>query len=394
MIKILSPKSNISIMKFGLRHYLVTTFILLFIPFLTYGQTVINMEKDGGVYKIPCEINGLRLKLIFDTGAANVCISGSIADMMLENGYLETSDIKGSGLSQVADGRIVDNTIINIKKLKIADVELNNVEAVVIHQQTAPLLLGQSAIQKLGSVSIHDNKLFINEFASSPVKQKTQYSQEEIDRLFDLAIEADNNGSNELAVEYYEILYSENQLSTYGKYRYADLLRVTKRYTESLPLYLEVTHKIQELSLSSQIWVYRGLQICYNNIGDNNSSIKYGQLALQMSNFATDCRKNIIFGIANSYYEMGNKYSCITTVNKEIEKYLNYMGIKATDCWDKEYKDPYLADMYYNLYLFAMYDSDYDKYTIISAAWGNKQAIENASKFNLSYNVKPTRYAY
>jgi aspartyl protease family protein len=33
------------------------------------------MQKDGGVYKVPCTVNGLKLEFIFDTGASVVSIS-------------------------------------------------------------------------------------------------------------------------------------------------------------------------------------------------------------------------------------------------------------------------------------------------------------------------------
>ena len=125
-------------MKNKVKFRVVFGIIMLLMSVSAYSQTVIQMEKEGGVYKIPCEINGLRLKLIFDTGASNVCISESIALMMLENGYLTREDIKGSSTSVVADGRIVENTKINIKTLKIGGETLNNVEAVVMHQQAAP----------------------------------------------------------------------------------------------------------------------------------------------------------------------------------------------------------------------------------------------------------------
>lgn len=121
------------------------------------------MEKDGGVYKVPCVVNGLRMKFIFDTGAANVCISESMVTYMLENDYLDKSDILGTGQSSVADGRIVDHVKIRLNTLEIGGLKLSNVEAVVIEGQTSPLLLGQSAISKMGKVSINGNQLIIEE---------------------------------------------------------------------------------------------------------------------------------------------------------------------------------------------------------------------------------------
>ena len=86
---------------------ITTAIVLLFAVTMTFARTTITMEKDGGVYKVPCVVNGLRMKFIFDTGAANVCISESMATYMLENDYLNKSDILGTGQSSVADGRIV-----------------------------------------------------------------------------------------------------------------------------------------------------------------------------------------------------------------------------------------------------------------------------------------------
>jgi hypothetical protein len=33
-------------------------FIFLFIPISLYAQVTITMEQDGGVYKVPCVVNG------------------------------------------------------------------------------------------------------------------------------------------------------------------------------------------------------------------------------------------------------------------------------------------------------------------------------------------------
>lgn len=373
---------------------IVFVLICIICHFCGYADVVIPMEKDGGVYKIPCQVNGLRLKLIFDTGASSVCISSSIANMMLENEYLSISDIKGSGQSVVADGRIVDNTIINIRELKIGEIQLENIEAVVIHQQSAPLLLGQSAIQRLGLVSIKENKLIISQPNNSTIIANKTYTGEEIDNLFELATNAMENDAYELATEYYSILYNFHELSTYGKYLYADCLRITHKCIEALPIYEEVINDINSLELSTQIWVYFGMQVCCIDVKDYNSAVQYGQLALQKATFASNPRESIVYNIARTYREMGNNYSAERVITSEIQKYLSYMGIKATDCWDKGYKDPYLADLYYDVYLVSQSTRERDKYIIISAAWGHDRAIESAKEFNLTYTKKPQNYVY
>lgn len=131
------------------------------------AQTVIQMIEDMGIYKVPCEVNGLKVKMIFDTGAAVVSISQSLAEMMVDNGYISKSDIVGQAKSMTADGRIVNHTNIILKTIKIGDITLNNVKAVVINKQTTPLLFGQSAIQLLGEVSIKGDKLYIKSGSGS-----------------------------------------------------------------------------------------------------------------------------------------------------------------------------------------------------------------------------------
>lgn len=53
------------------------------------AQDIVPMEKKGGVYKVPCKINGLTLKSVFDTGASDVSISLTEALFMYKNDYLQ-----------------------------------------------------------------------------------------------------------------------------------------------------------------------------------------------------------------------------------------------------------------------------------------------------------------
>lgn len=135
---------------------------MLLCAFLTVSsQTRIKMNKEGGVYTVPCTVNGLKLRFIFDTGASNVCISLSEATFMLKNGYLNKEDIIGTSQSKIADGSLVENTHIILREIEIEGMKLHNVDAVVMHNIEAPLLLGQSAIQKLGMVQLQDDELVI-----------------------------------------------------------------------------------------------------------------------------------------------------------------------------------------------------------------------------------------
>lgn len=115
----------------------------------------IQMKKmRSGVYEVPCTINELPLKFIFDTGASTVTISSVEAAFMLKNGYLKEDDIRGKGYYSTATGEIHEGTIIRLREIKIGDAVLRNVDASVTHSQQAPLLLGQSVMERFGTITI------------------------------------------------------------------------------------------------------------------------------------------------------------------------------------------------------------------------------------------------
>lgn len=114
--------------------------------------------KKGGVTQVKCQVNGLPLHFIFDTGASTISISSVEAMFMLKNEYLTKKDIVGSSYFTDANGDISEGTIINLKEVKIGDAVLKDVRASVVHNQKAPLLLGQSAFQKFGKIEIDNTK--------------------------------------------------------------------------------------------------------------------------------------------------------------------------------------------------------------------------------------------
>jgi clan AA aspartic protease (TIGR02281 family) len=133
------------------------------------GDSVVS-EVDlrkmyGGTYEVACSVNGLPLKMIFDTGAADVTISSVEAAFMLKNGYLSDNDVKGRRNYMTASGDVHEGTILRLKEVKLGDAVLKNVDASVVHNQKAPLLLGQSVLEKFGTITIDNvnSKLLIRQ---------------------------------------------------------------------------------------------------------------------------------------------------------------------------------------------------------------------------------------
>ena len=120
-------------------------------------------KTPSGTYEVPCSINGLPLKFIFDTGASDVTLSSVEANFMLKNDYLSIKDFRGNRKYLTANGSIAEGAVVHIREVQIGDVTLKNIEASVVKNQKAPLLLGQSVLERFGSVTldIDNSKLII-----------------------------------------------------------------------------------------------------------------------------------------------------------------------------------------------------------------------------------------
>jgi aspartyl protease family protein len=118
---------------------------------------VLKMENQNGVKYVWIEINGIRLRFIFDTGASSICISPAEANVLYRQGTLRKEDILDKEYFQDATGKISEGTKVNLRSVKIGNKVLENIEATVINNINAPLLLGQSVLENFGKIEI-DNE--------------------------------------------------------------------------------------------------------------------------------------------------------------------------------------------------------------------------------------------
>ncbi len=184
------------------------------ISYLSYAQTTIKMERDGGIYKIKCKVNGAPMKMYFDTGASKVSISLSTALYLRDNDLIDKTDILGKAKTTTADGSIVDNMVIRLKDVEIGGMHLKNVEAVVSSSLNAPLLLGQTVISKLGKITLNGDILTIH--ASKP-QTISKDNRDELDsRLRELrANRLKDNESQYKTLDIIKKIERNNELNEY-----------------------------------------------------------------------------------------------------------------------------------------------------------------------------------
>jgi len=118
------------------------------------GKSVVQMRKESGVYHVPCKINGTEMEFIFDTGASDITISLTEAKFLYKQGKLSDDDFVGIQKYRIADGSIHEGISVILRTVEIGGKILKNIEASIVDNEAAPLLLGQSALAKFGKISI------------------------------------------------------------------------------------------------------------------------------------------------------------------------------------------------------------------------------------------------
>jgi aspartyl protease family protein len=132
-----------------------------FIDSSEYSNSI-PMEVENGVRYVWIHVNGILLRFIFDTGASNICISPAEASVLYRQGTLKKEDILDVEYFQDATGNISAGTTINLREIKIGSVVLENVKATIVDNVNAPLLLGQSVLERFGKIQIdNDNNLIL-----------------------------------------------------------------------------------------------------------------------------------------------------------------------------------------------------------------------------------------
>lgn len=117
----------------------------------------VPFTEDGGVKYIPVKLNGVGMNMIFDTGCSGLSISSLELVSMLKSGSISESDFMGTQESQIADGTVVVQQVVNIAEVEIGGnggILCQNVEATVSDNMEAPVLLGNGVLDNVNSIEV------------------------------------------------------------------------------------------------------------------------------------------------------------------------------------------------------------------------------------------------
>ena len=90
-------------------------------------------------------------------------ISQAEANYLYAKGLLSKEDLLGSVNSELADGRITKNMVINLKEVVLGDqLVFHNVKAAVSDNMQASLLLGNEVLNRVASYTIDNEQQVIH----------------------------------------------------------------------------------------------------------------------------------------------------------------------------------------------------------------------------------------
>ena len=157
----------------------VLTFLLLFVScenkkqrsaYIDVDNTVstfdssmrVPFKEEGGVKYVHVKVNGVGWDMIFDTGCSGTLLSLSEARYLAAKGLLVEQDVLGTTHSQIADGSIVENMVVNLRIVSIitddgSSIDCHNVKATVSNNINAPLLLGNEVLDEVAYDYTVDN---------------------------------------------------------------------------------------------------------------------------------------------------------------------------------------------------------------------------------------------
>ena len=126
-------------------------------------EIVVPYRNENGIKYVSVKVNGVGFEMIFDTGCSGALISVAEANYLYQKGKLTQDDIIGISQSQIADGSVVENMVVNLKEVVINDQILcPNVKATVSGNINAPLLLGNEILDRLATIKIDNENETIN----------------------------------------------------------------------------------------------------------------------------------------------------------------------------------------------------------------------------------------
>jgi tetratricopeptide (TPR) repeat protein len=303
---------------------------------------------------------------------------------LLDNDFIKKEDVIGKGSAQIADGSLIDTYHLILRDVEIGGLHLYNVEASISASQNAPLLLGQSAIQKLGKISIDGNKLIINSI-------KSNVSTEDIAKLRKEIDEATNNKRYLIALEKLEELKKVDSLTAKDLWNLAFTNFAAKKYKESISAGLDFI-KNSSPSNENQIGIICSIiGLCFEQINSDSEAELYYKKALEYSYDDKREYEDIYYNLGNLFIKMKQYDNAQYYIDKGFDLSIRNVGCTLKDIDKGIIQDRKLANLLNRKWAICSIFGQYDlaqKWLRMSAQCGNVGAQKECIRNGIKYKIK------
>jgi clan AA aspartic protease (TIGR02281 family) len=131
-------------------------------PRADIDQESITMEKEGGIFVVPVQLNGaITLPAIVDSGAADVTVPADVVLTLMRTKTISANDFLQEKTYVLADGSEMPSQQFRIRSIKVGNRVVEDVIATITSVRSK-ILLGQSYLGRLKSWSIDNDKHVLN----------------------------------------------------------------------------------------------------------------------------------------------------------------------------------------------------------------------------------------
>jgi clan AA aspartic protease (TIGR02281 family) len=131
---------------------------LISLPSIRVAGETIQMQRQGGTYTVPVQINdAVTLPFVLDTGATSVAIPFDVFLTLLRTGTIKKRDFIGTSKYLLADGSEQRSDEFLLHKMTVGNHTIRDVVANVVPMKGDPLL-GQSFLEKLPAWTVDNQR--------------------------------------------------------------------------------------------------------------------------------------------------------------------------------------------------------------------------------------------
>lgn len=238
------------------------SFLIAAINMCGQSSMKLHMDKDGR-YMLDASVNGVGVTTYYTEESWFASLSSTTYLFLYENGYIADADVRGMTTVTMPGGKNTKAGSLVIRNLKIGNVIVKDLPAFVIARQKVPLIVGSSAFDCFGEVTVEDGMLIVHDnigAAAEPSPQgpdRTDSLRMAIQEQLDAKSYAD-------ACRSIEELKTAAPLSMHESYQYIMVLNILGRSDDTIAEAMEWLQDHAGHSSTLDFWIHDALGDSYS----------------------------------------------------------------------------------------------------------------------------------